>query len=186
MGGIGAVWGILGLSLLLGRGLACLVPYVLELSEFSMLWYHNISFAGCVIGLGYAEGYKGFHLRFSPRVAARALYILRNPSPMHVLFAPLFCMGFFHATCARKIVAFSLTGMVVGLIFLVGKLSQPWRGIIDAGVLLGLGWGLVSVWYYSYQAFFGKSFNINPETPHSKPEEIPDGQNTKKAGQTEV
>ena len=128
-------------------------------------WGHWIALAVSLVFMGYAEGYKGFHLKFSPRVAARALYLTRNPSLVRVLFAPFFCMGFFHATRKRKIVSYCLTAMIIGLIVLVRTLDQPWRGIVDAGVLLGLGWGLVSIWLFTFQAFFGKGFDVSPETP---------------------
>ena len=38
-------------------------------------------------------------------------------------------------------------------------------------VLLGLGWGLVSVWIFAVQAFFGKNFTVLPETPDASLEE---------------
>jgi hypothetical protein len=74
-------------------------------------------------------------------------------------------MGFFHATRKRKIVAYSLTTMIIVLIILVRHLPQPWRGIVDAGVLLGLGWGLVSVWIFSFKALVGRGYAVSPETP---------------------
>jgi len=165
MGVIGAFWGIFGLSLLFGRGLVDLYPYAQELAGTSFEWFHWAALAGSLVFMGYAEGYKGFHLKFSPRVAARALYLKQNPTPVRVVFAPLFCMGFFHATRKRKIVAYSLTSMIILLIVLVRQLPPPWRGIVDAGVLLGLGWGLVSIWLFTLQAFFGKRFDVSPETP---------------------
>jgi hypothetical protein len=164
-GRIGAIWGILGLSLILGRGLTCLYPYAQELCGTPFAWFHWVGLAASLAFMGYAEGYKGFQLKFSPRVAARAFYIKQNPTFARVLFAPLFCMGFFHATRKRKIVSYCLTLMIVGLIIWVRNLPQPWRGIVDAGVLLGLGWGLVSIWVFAFQAFFGKGFNVSPETP---------------------
>ena len=115
--------------------------------------------------MGYAEGYRGFQCRFSPRAAARARYLKQHPTPLRILLAPLFCMGFFHATRKRKIVAYSLTTMIILLIIFVRRLPQPWRGIVDAGVLLGLGWGVISLWYFSLRAFFGKNFSVSPETP---------------------
>ena len=57
------------------------------------------------------------------------------------------------------------TRMIVLLILGVRQLPQPWRGIVDAGVLLGLGWGLVSVWFFCAKAFFGKAYSVSPETP---------------------
>ena len=164
-GAVGVAWGILGLTLIFGRGLICLYPYVEELPGSTFVWFHWIALAASLLFMGYAEGYKGFHLKFSPRAAARARYLRENPTPARVAFAPLFCMGFFHATRKRKIVAYSLTTMIVLLIVLVRELPQPWRGIVDAGVLLGLGWGLVSVWIFTFKALFGEDYDVSPETP---------------------
>ncbi len=171
MGSIGASWGIVGLSLLFGSALFRLYPYAQDLCGTTFMWYHWLSLAISLLFMGYAEGYKGFHLKFSPRVAARALYLKQNPTLIRVLFAPVFCMGFFHATRKRKIVSYCLTLMIIGLVVLVRQLAQPWRGIVDAGVLLGLGWGLVSIWIFAIQAFFGKGFNVLPETPDKQPSE---------------
>jgi len=165
LGKIGAIWGIAGLSLLFGSALYRLYPYAQELCGMEFKWFHWAALAASLAFMGYAEGYKGFHLKFSPRAAARALYLKQNPTFARVLFAPLFCMGFFHATRKRKIVAYSLTTMIILLIILVRQLAQPWRGIVDAGVVLGLGWGLVSVWLFTLKAFFGKGFDVAPETP---------------------
>ena len=165
LGTIGAIWGVAGLSLLFGSALFRLYPYAHELYGMTFAWYHWAALAASLGFMGYAEGYKGFHLRFSPRAAARALYLKQNPTGARVLFAPLFCMGFFHATRKRKIVAYSLTTMIVLLVIFVRRLDQPWRGIVDAGVVLGLGWGLISVWLFSLKAFFGKGFAVSPETP---------------------
>ncbi|MDZ8120260.1 hypothetical protein [Pontiella agarivorans] len=165
-GTIGAIWGIFGLSIILGRGLFSIWPFVDEIigTRFSAVEW--IGLAVSLVFMGYAEGYKGFHLKFSPRVAARALYLKNNPTLIRILFAPLFCMGFFHATKKRKIVAYSITTMVIVLILSVRYLAQPWRGIVDAGVLFGLGWGLLSVWMFCFRAFFGKEdYTASPETP---------------------
>ncbi len=165
-GMIGAVWGIAGLTLILVRGLSSVWPYVGELEFGSFGWPEWLGLLISLVFMGYAEGYKGFQLRFSPRVGARALYLKKNPTPVRIIFAPFFCMGFFHAAKARKITAYAVTTMVILLIILVRRLPQPWRGIIDAGVLFGLGWGLISVWIYSVKALCGKGeYTVSPETP---------------------
>ena len=164
-GTFGAIWGIVGVSLILGRGLFCIYPFSRELCGMQLGLWHWVGLAVSLVFMGYAEGYKGFQLKFSPRVAARAKYLQENPTFMRVLLAPLFCMGFFHATKKRKIVSYCLTAAIILLIVGVSHLAQPWRGIIDAGVLLGLGWGLLSIWYYTIKSFFGGGPTVSPETP---------------------
>ncbi|MEI6891479.1 MAG: hypothetical protein V5783_04820 [Pontiella sp.] len=166
LGTVGAFWGIVGLSLILIRGLYSVVSPALALRDMEFGVVHWVGLVLSLIFMGYSEGYKGFQLKFSPRVAARALYLQANPTLVRVIFAPLFCIGFFHAMRKRKIVAYAVTIMVVLLIVGVRQLPQPWRGIVDVGVFFGLGWGLISVWFFCAKAFFGQTeYTISPETP---------------------
>lgn len=164
-GKFGAIWGIVGLSLIFSRGLFALYPYAMKIYGYHFTWYHWLTLAVSLAFMGYAEGYKGFQLKFSPRAAARALYLKSNPTPARVVFAPFFCMGYFHATRKRKIVAYSITAMIIGLIVGVHNTPQPWHGIIDVGVLFGLGYGMVSVWVFTYKAFCTEGYDVSPETP---------------------
>jgi hypothetical protein len=141
----------------------------LENTQLSGLQWLALIFS--VVYMSYAEGYKGFHRGFAPRVVIRASYLRDNPRLDHILLAPLFCMGYIYATRRRKIVSMALTTMIVCFVLIARQLPQPWRGIVDAGVLLGLGWGLVSIWIFTLQAFFGKGFDISPETPEASAEE---------------
>ena len=121
LGRLGAFWGIAGLSLIFGNALRRLYPYAAELQCSELEWFHWLALAGSLLFMGYAEGYKGFHRKFSPRAAARALYLKNNPTLFRVVFAPLFCMGFFHATRRRKVVAYALTAMIILLIVAVRR-----------------------------------------------------------------
>ncbi len=96
----------------------------------------------------WAEGYKGFYKAFAPRVVVRASYLAANPRLLHVLFAPLFCMGYIHATAKRRIVSIALTSMIICFVLVVRLLPQPWRGIVDVGVVAGLGVGVLSILYF--------------------------------------
>ncbi len=165
IGILGAIWGIGGISLLFGSALFRLYPHARELWDLPMEWVHWALLAANLFLFGYVKGYKVLHLRFSPRVAARVLYLKNNSTLPRVLFAPFFCMGYFHATRKRKIVSYCFTVLIVGLIILVRRLEQPWRGIIDAGVVLALGWGLVSIWFFAGKAFFGRGADVSPEAP---------------------
>ena len=92
---IGFIWGFVGVSLILLHGITCVYPYVVTLDFSKMFWYHYLSLIISIIFLGYAEGYKGFQLSFSPRVAQRLKLVFKNPSFVNVVLSPLFCMGFF-------------------------------------------------------------------------------------------
>lgn len=172
IGSCGAFWGITGILMLLCSAVYRLTPLALEAFSYDLLWYHWVSMGLSVSVMAYAEGYRGFQQRFSPRVAARARYLAVHPRALHMLLGPFFCMGYFHATTRRKVTSFSVTGAIVVLIVLVHFLSQPWRGIVDGGVVTGLVWGIISVAYFSVRAFRSKDFAVSPEVPEE--EEVPE------------
>ena len=84
-----------------------------------------------------------------------------------MLLAPAYCMAFFHATKRRLVVAWIVTAGVVVLIVLVGLTPQPWRGIIDAGVIVGLGYGVVSILLFIVWAVSGRVPLGPPEVPEA-------------------
>lgn len=137
----------------------------LDLPLLSLSWYHWAALVASIGFMGFAEGYRGFQQGFSPRVAARIRYLSQNVTPVRLLLAPLFCMGFFHIQRRRQIVTICLTLGIIGLVQLVSLLDQPWRGIVDAGVVTGLIWGLISLALFTIQAFSSSAFSHSPETP---------------------
>ncbi|HET6514410.1 MAG TPA: hypothetical protein VFG09_04565 [Thermodesulfovibrionales bacterium] len=164
-GALGASWGLTGVFLLLGSAVYRLSVIAAAAFSFELLWYHWSTMVLFALFMAYAEGYRGFQQRFSPRVAARARYLKNHPRLSHIVFAPFFCMGFFHATRRRRITSFSVTTAIIILIVLVRLLPQPWRGIIDLGVVIGLLWGLISLAIFSFLAFTSDSFDYSPEVP---------------------
>ncbi|UCD25823.1 MAG: hypothetical protein JSW51_03515 [Gemmatimonadota bacterium] len=164
-GYVGAAWGVLGVSLLLAIASYRLARLAAIALDHALDWQH---WAGSVIFTAfmlYSEGYRGFQLSFSPMVAARARYLRANPRLTHVVLAPAFCMGYFHATRARRIKSTLLTIMIVIFVVLVQRIEQPWRGIVDAGVVAGLAWGLVTLVVFCHQALSRREFRYSPETP---------------------
>jgi hypothetical protein len=117
--------------------------------------------------MAYVEGYRAFQQGFSPRVAARARHLRDHPILLHAVLAPLFCMAYFHAQRKRQITSLSVTAGIIILVLLVRLLSQPWRGIIDGGVVVGLAWGLVSLVVFGYQALTADRFPYSPEVPEN-------------------
>lgn len=128
-----------------------LTPRALELSSYNLEQLHWFLLAVSMLYMAYAEGYKGFHLAFAPRVVARASYLSANPRLLHILFAPVFCMGYIHASRRRKLLSFGLTSMIIFFVLIVSQLPQPWRGIVDAGVVTGLIYGIVSIGFFLLQ-----------------------------------
>lgn len=165
LGVVAAIWGFGGVCLLFGSAIYRLGGMALEMSVQSFDWYHWAALAFSILFMGFAEGYRGFQQNFSPRVAARIRYLVYNATPARVILAPVFCMGFFHAKRRRQIVSFCLTGGIVLLVILVRQLDQPWRGIVDVGVVLGLTWGVISLALFTLKAFTDKAFDYSPETP---------------------
>ena len=171
-GSFGALWGVTGVVLLLGSAVYRMTPLALAAFTAPFRWHHWLALTACVLFMAYAEGVRGFQQRFSPRVAARARYLREHPRFFHVICAPLFCMGYFHTTRRRQIVSLSLTAGIFVLVLVVHRVPQPWRGIIDAGVVAGLAWGVVSLLWYAVAALTRKEFPYPPEVPGQESKRI--------------
>lgn len=165
IGKLGAYWGLAGVILLLGSAVYRLTLLAINAFSYEWHWYHWVALALIVLFMAYAEGYRAFQQAFSPRVAARARYLRDNPNLLHAIFAPFFCMAYFHAPKRRTIVSISVTVGIIILVILVRLLPQPWRGIIDGGVVVGLAWGLISLFIFSLQAMTSEEFSYSPEVP---------------------
>jgi hypothetical protein len=163
MGLIGALWGIGGITLVLTVAIYRLATRALQALSYDLEWHHWVALVLSVAVTAYAEGYRGFQLRFSPRTAARGRYLRDHPTPLRLVAAPLFCFGYFQATRQRILSAWGLTIGIVLLVGLVRLLPQPWRGIVDAGVVVGLAWGVASLIWFSVQALTAPTFAISPE-----------------------
>lgn len=161
-----AAWGIIGIVLVLAYATARLALFAIEAVASGLNLLQWIVLIANVAFMGWSEGYKGFQRSFSPRCAGRALYLYQNPTPLAVrLMAPFFCFGYFKAT--RRILILTWVGTlgIVLLVLAVHQLEQPWRGIIDAGVVLGLTWGIVSLIVMTVKTFAGGIYLCSPEVP---------------------
>lgn len=165
LGWLGFAWGVGGLVLLLGSALWRLTPIALEPLITGVSWPVLALYGGWVLFNGYTEGVRGFQRSFSPRFAARARHLLRHPRPLHVVLAPLYCMGFFHARRRSLILAWGLLVGISGLVLLVRALDQPWRGVVDGGVVVGLGWGLVATLIEVLLVTAGRRAPADPHLP---------------------
>mmetsp|Transcript_22801 Transcript_22801/g.35726 ORF Transcript_22801/g.35726 Transcript_22801/m.35726 type:complete len:277 (+) Transcript_22801:141-971(+) len=148
---LASLWGASGVAYILIKAIVRVLPIALEpfskaegivpLTNFQLSAY----ILTCLF-FAYAEGYKGFQLKFSPLVVARSFTIQPKSSPIHhLLLAPLYSMGLFHATKKRMIVSWCVTIGVATIVAAVKRMPYPWRNIVDAGVVVGLSWGTISI-----------------------------------------
>jgi len=163
----GAIWGTTGVLGLLVYAIVRLTQTTYDAFGYDLNWMHYLLLIANTLFMAHAEGYKGFQLSFSPRVVARAHYLIANPSLSRIVLAPVFCMGFFHATRKRMIATWMLFFAIVLMIILIRLLPQPWRGMLDAGVVVGLTWGAISISIFSARQILGHPFDCSPETPES-------------------
>ncbi len=152
-----ALWGVGGILALLVHALFRLTPLAIEpvVNDMMNAWHWTCYVVWAVMN-AYMEGYRGFQKSFSPMVATRVMSLARDPQPLRVILAPFYCMALFSAPRKRMCLSWFIIAMVVCLIIIIRQLSQPWRGIVDVGVVIGLTWGASSVLYYFIQALRGK------------------------------
>ena len=156
-------WGFIGVTLFLAMAVFGLLKHAVAVLDYPLSVMQWILLIGNIVFMAYTEGYRGFQKSFSPRVAARVLYLSRHANWLQTLFAPAFCLGYFGTTRRRQISVILLTLALTLLVIMVRELEQPWRGIIDAGVVVGLSWGLVSFILFTIQAFNGQDFAYSAE-----------------------
>jgi hypothetical protein len=159
-------WGISYVVATIANAIRRLLPIALQpymnfdISQSQLAAY--VCWTGFML---YTEGYKAFHQKFAPLVVKRACTLKDNYSALNVLFAGPYCMGMYNATKKRKIVSWTITVGVTGLVFLVKHLPYPWRSIVDGGVVAGLTYGCASILYYYSQVLMGYDINVDPCMP---------------------
>ena len=145
-----------GMVLLLLDAVVRLMPIALApLLDGSMQLWHWGLFIFWVSVMSYTEGYRGFYKRVGPLTAARAFYLAEERPRKHVILGPVFCMAMYHADRRTLIVRWCLLLGIITLVLMVRQLPQPLRGIVDAGVIFGLGIGLVSMLIFYVRGLLG-------------------------------
>lgn len=158
------LWGAGGVVLLLLQALARLAPIAWEPISEGMLTISQVAIYGAwVIVNAYLEGYRGFQKKFVPRVLARAHHLATHPSPVRGLLAPLYAMAFFDARRRALISSWMITTFVVLVVLMIRHVPQPWRGIIDGGVVVGLGWGTVHLAIGIFRRLLGEPPSGDPD-----------------------
>mmetsp|Transcript_2852 Transcript_2852/g.4036 ORF Transcript_2852/g.4036 Transcript_2852/m.4036 type:complete len:325 (-) Transcript_2852:79-1053(-) len=188
-----SLWGAGGVIMILAKSIKRILPIALEpfssSSSVPLSPFQFVSYIGMCIWFAYVEGYKGFQCKFSPLVVSRSLTLQpkktmgddddnhpneaaaattkTTTTPIHhVILAPFYSMGLFHATKKRKIVSWSVSLGVALIVAGVKRLPYPWRNIVDAGVIVGLSWGSLSIGIGWVKAvLLGKGCDADPALP---------------------
>jgi len=163
IGAIASCWGIIGFYSLVIFAMVRLSVHTVEAFAQPFTLVQWLVLLVSLVFMAYSEGYKGFQKSYSPRFAARVHYLSSQANGLQLVLAPLFCMGFFNAPKRRIISSVLLSSMIVTFVLLFKLVPQPWRGILDAGVVLGLIWGLITTALCCYQAFFTSKPIADPE-----------------------
>lgn len=140
------VWAVIQVLSVLGNAVKRLYPIAIQpfvqRDISSAQW---AMYAVSVLVMAYSEGYKGFQLKFAPMVIERAFGLMDQPSILKILLAGPYSMGLFGAEKKRLIVSWALSVGVFALVVLVKRLPYPYRSIVDAGVVVGLSYGSLSI-----------------------------------------
>ena len=139
MARLGSIWGLGGILAILAyavfspaRPLNRSLRLRLGLGATGTLLILNTAF------MAHSEGYMGFPEILCP---TRGRPCPGAPRPARPCCAccwlRCFCMGYFHATRRRLLSIYTLTLGIIVLIVIFQYISQPWRGILDGGVVVG-------------------------------------------------
>lgn len=150
------LWGIVGVAALLGRATWSLAAVAWQaIASQPLAPWQLVAGAGWAALMCYFQGYRGFQRGFSSRVVVRAAYLAQHPRLLDGILAPLFCIGLVRASRPRLVKSWMLVATMVGLVLAVRLVPQPYRGLIDGGVVAGLVWGLAAIAVFSCRAFAG-------------------------------
>ncbi len=160
-----ATWAILGVIGVLATAVARLLPNALAPLGPSLPLWVGLSYVASIVFMAWSEGYRGFQRAYSPRVVARAYALADLPHLYLVPIAPLVAMGLVHATRKRLLISWCMVMGIVILVLIVRQFEQPWRGIIDAGVVVGLMWGVVAIITFWFRAVAGQPPAVPDDMP---------------------
>lgn len=160
---VGAVWSIIGITVIVGGAIVRVWPRTVEAIAVGLDPLQWTVLVLWVTFMLIGEGYRGFQRQFSPRFAARMWSLLQHGRTVDLWLAPFYCIGYYRTTRRRMLSSWSLTIGVTLIILVVAHIAQPWRGIIDTGVLLGLSYGLISIYVFAWQTLQRRTYATDPE-----------------------
>lgn len=156
------VWGVCGAIGILLFAIIRMFGHVLEAFEMELGVWHYVTLVFWTVFMAYSEGIKGFQKSFSPRVAARAVYLRDKSTWLRLVLAPFFSIGFFHTTRRKQITVIVLVVVISLIVIGFRQIPQPWRGVLDFGVVVGLTWGIVATLIFFAKFAFAENVDYDP------------------------
>ena len=150
------IYSIGGVIAIFSSAIYRLYPHVQESISYEFSILNWIVLVLYLIVMIVGKGYFALHRGFVPRVINRSELLVENGNLLDRLFAPLYCMGFFKAPKKRLIISYSMLLLIITFIASASKISQPWRGIIDLGVVIGLSLGILSLVILGFKKLISK------------------------------
>ena len=158
-----ALWGVLGVIAFISSSCYRIGLRLVELPQYELgpeHWCVGLLWLAFML---YAEGYRGFFKQFAPRVVQRGFSMPKVWWAM--LLAPVVCMGYICSTPKRKKVSFGVTFAIICVVMVVRQFPQPWRGIVNVGVIAGLLVGVVALCWHLVRALMGKLPGVPDDYP---------------------
>ena len=83
------LWGVSQVVIILSNAIRRLIPVAIQpfTNDGSLLAHHWFLYGVWCLYLGYAEGYKAFHLKLSPRVVSRAFDLPNKLNPLNFILS---------------------------------------------------------------------------------------------------
>jgi hypothetical protein len=139
-------WGAGGVVLSLLDAIVRLSRHAIEGIAHGMLSGSQLLFTLVwTVVIVYSEGYRAFGSVLAPRMAARLLHLSEHGTWLYRVLAPLYALSLLDAPARRRWSAWMMLLGIVTIVLIVRKLPQPWRGSVDAGVVIALAWGTVAI-----------------------------------------
>eukprot|EP00930_Biecheleria_cincta_P080660 TRINITY_DN69040_c0_g1_i1.p1 TRINITY_DN69040_c0_g1~~TRINITY_DN69040_c0_g1_i1.p1 ORF type:complete len:176 (-),score=21.64 TRINITY_DN69040_c0_g1_i1:49-576(-) len=161
-----SAWAILGVLAFLFNGVRRVIPVALQPFSQGLSPLGWVAYGLTALFFAYAEGYRGFQLRFSPLVVRRAMLLDRQQPLLRQVLAPAYAMAFFHASRRRKVTSYGLILGIMAVVAVVKRLPYPYRAILDAGVCVGLSWGMcATALIYVAALRSGRAPDVDPCLP---------------------
>ncbi len=145
------IYSIGGVIAIFSSAIYRLYPHVRESMSLEFSALNWIVLAAYLVVMIVGKGYFALHRGFVPRVINRSEQIISNGKLIDKILAPLYCMGFFKAPRKRMIISYVMIFFIVSFIVSASKIVQPWRGIIDLGVVVGLSLGILSLLFLGFK-----------------------------------